>query len=488
MNKCIQIAVFLAVLVAASEAMAQGPGTYPSDNGTAMPAATSSMQSSTQNPFSGSVPTGTVSTEVISLSLSDAIDRGLRQNLGLLIGNDDVLSSRGRLGQARSALLPNFSANLSETLTQEDLASLGFEKLSKFFPGPGFPAVVGPFNYFDARAGVTQSVVDLSALRNERAAAESLNADKLNLQDMREVVVLVITSSYLQAIATQARVDTVQAQVQTAKALLDQTTDQKNAGLAAGIDLLRAQVELQTQQQQLIAAQNDFSKQKLSLARAIGLPMAQPFALSDTAPYEPPAPVNLEEQMKSAYASRGDFQGAQARVQSAESALRAAAAEHLPSLTAHADYGDTGINPSQSHGSFTAYGNLHIPIFAGNRTRADETVAQSDLDRNRQELENLRAQIEQEIRTAALDLQSASDQVSVARNSVDLAQQALTQSRDRFRAGVTDNIEVVQAQEAVASINESYISSLYAYNLARVQLARATGTAERSVREYWKGK
>ena len=468
--------------------MAQGPGAYLSDTGNAMPAAMSSRQSSTQNPFSGSVPAGTVSTEVISLSLSDAIDRGLRQNLGLLMGNDDVLSSRGRLGQARSVLLPNFSANLSETLAQEDLASLGFEKLAKLFPGPGFPDVVGPFNYFDARAGVTQSVLDLSALRNERAAAENLNADKLSFQDMREVVVLVITSSYLQAIATQARVDTVQAQVQTAKALFDQTTDQKNAGLAAGIDLLRAQVELQTQQQQLIAAQNDFSKQKLVLARAIGLPLAQPFTLSDSAPYEPPAPVNIEEQMKSAYASRADFQGAQARVQSAESALRAAAAEHLPSLTAHADYGDTGINPSQSHGSFTAYGNLHIPIFAGNRTRADETVAQSDLDRNRQELENLRAQIEQEIRTAALDLQSASDQVSVARNSVDLAQQALAQSRDRFRAGVTDNIEVVQAQEAVATINESYISSLYAYNLARVQLARATGSAERSVREYWKGK
>ena len=439
-----------------------------------------SLQLSTQNPLYGSVPAGTVSSDVLSLSLSGALDRGLKQNLGLLSGNDSVLASQGRRGQSRSYLLPNLSGNVHETDEQLDLDSFGF----RF---PGVPTVIGPFNYFDARASLDQSVVDLSLLRGERAAAGNLDAEKFTLQDTRELVVLVITNSYLQAIAARARMQTAQAQTDTAKALYDQAVDQKNSGVAAGIDLLRAQVELQTQQQQLIAAQNDFSKQKLVLARMIGLPLAQEFTLSETAPYEPSAVLSLEDALKAAYAARADFQSMQARVRAAASSLGAATAEHLPSLDVHGDYGVVGVNPADSHGTFTATGEVRIPIFAGNRARADTVVARSELDRSRQQLDDLRALIEQEIRTASLDLQSASEQVQVAGSSVDLAQQTLTQARDRFRAGVTDNIEVVQAQEAVARTNESYISSLYAYNLARVQLARAMGSAERSVREYWKG-
>ena len=177
------------------------------------------MQLSTQNPLYGSVPTGTASGDVISLSLSGALDRGLRQNLGLLSGNDSVLNSQGSLGQARSYLLPNLSAYVQETAEQIDLDSLGFHF-------PGIPTVIGPFNYFDARASLSQSVVDLSLLRNERAAAGNLDAAKFSLQDTRELVVLAITSAYLQTIASQSRVQTAQAQVDTAKALFDQATDQ----------------------------------------------------------------------------------------------------------------------------------------------------------------------------------------------------------------------------------------------------------------------
>lgn len=474
------LTVSVAILSVAGLAVAQNQTAY-SQGGAAAAPPLAPLQLSTQNPLYGSVPTGTATGDVISLSLSSSLDRGLKQNLGLLSGNDSVLASQGHFGQARSYLLPSISAYVSETDQQIDLDTFGF----RF---PGFPTVIGPFNYFDARASVNQSVVDLNLLRTERAAAGNLTAEKLTLQDTREVVVLAITNAYLQTIASQSRVQTAQAQADTAKALFDQATDQKNSGVAAGIDLLRAQVELQTQQQQLIAAQNDFSKQKLALARMIGLPLAQQFTLSDSAPYEPSAAVSLDDALKTAYTTRADFQSAQARVHASESSLGAAAAEHLPSLDVHADYGVVGVNPSQSHGTFTTSGELHIPIFAGNRANEDAVVARADLERSHQQLDDLRALIEQEIRTATLDLQSASDQVKVATSSVGLAQQTLVQARDRFRNGVTDNIEVVQAQQAVAQTNESYISSLYAYNLARVQLARAMGSAERSVREYWKEK
>ncbi len=338
--------------------------------------------------------------------------------------------------------MPNLSASISENVSQVNLAALGI----KF---PGVPTIVGPYGFVDARARVTTPFLDFNELDLNRAAAGNLAAEKLSYQDARETVVLVVAATYLQAIAAQARSATAEAQVQTAQALYDQAVDQKNAGLSAGIDLLRAQVELQTQQQHLIAARNDFSKQKLSLARIIGLPLAQQFTLTDSAPYEAPAPVAVDDALKLAYASRFDFQSALARVQAAESTRRAATAEHLPSLVGNADYGVIGPAPGQTHGTFDVTAALRIPIFAGNKAHGDALVAQAALDRSRQQLDDLRALIEQEIRTATLDLQSASDQVNVATSSVDLAQQTLTQARDRFRNGVTDNIEVVQAQEAV---------------------------------------
>ena len=186
--------------------------------------------------------------------------------------------------------------------------------------------------------------------------------------------------------------------------------------------------------------------------------------------------------------SRADLQAALAQARAAELSLRAAAAEHLPSVSIYADYGEIGPTLSAVRGTYTTYAALQIPIFAGNRAHGDAQVAQAQLNRMRQEADNLRAQIEQDVRDGLLDLQAAADQVTVAMSNVDLAQQTLTQSRDRFASGATDNIEVVQAQEAVASANESYISSLYAFNLARVELARATGSAESGFRQYWKEK
>jgi outer membrane protein TolC len=445
-------------------------------------------RSSSQNPISGSVPSGKVTAEVLSLRLSDAIDRALHQNLGVLFGSDSVLSARGESWQQRSRLLPNLSARMAETAAQVDLAAQGFQKLAGRFPGGGFPLVIGPFGYFDLRAYLSQSVLDMDALHSERAAQNNLAAEQFSYQDARELVALVVGATYIETLTASARVETAQAQVQTAQALFDQAADLRRTGVSAGIDVLRAQVQLQTRQQQLIAARNALAKQNLVLARVIGLPLGQVFQLADTVPYESPASPSLDESLARALAARADFQSAQARVNTAEEQRRAAAAEHLPTLTANADYGVIGPTPGQTHGTFNASAALRIPIFAGNKAHGDALVAQAQLDRNRQQLDDLRAQIEQDVRTASLDLQAASDLVAAARSNVDLAQQTLTQSRDRFGAGVTGNIEIVQAQEDVARANESFISSLHDFNLARMQLARATGSAEKEIRQYGREK
>jgi outer membrane protein TolC len=443
-------------------------------------------QNSLQNQTLGSVPTGTVNPQAIPLSLADAIERGLRQNLGILISGDAQLSAQGQLVQARSPLLPDFSARISENAQKVNLAAEGFAKIVGRFPG--FPLVVGPFGFFDARLAFSQSLLDFNLLARERSSRQNAAAVKLSYQDMREAVVLVVGATYLQTNAAAARVDTADAQVQSAQALYNQALDMRNVGISAGIDVLRAQVEVQSRRQQLIAARNDFAKQKLALARVVGLPLAQDFTLTETIPYEAPEPITVEESLEQALKSRADFQAAESQVRAAEQMVRAATAEHLPSLSIFADYGLIGQTPSTALGTFTTYAALRIPIFAGGRAHGDAQVAQAELNRSRQLLDNLRAQIEQDVRDGILDLQAAADQVSVAMSNVDLAGRTLAQARDRFTSGATDNIEVVQAQEAVASANESYISSLYAYNLARVELARATGSAERGFRQYWKEK
>jgi outer membrane protein TolC len=443
-------------------------------------------QSSTQNQILGSVPTGTVSPQPISLSLADAIERGLRQNLGLLVSDDAQVSAHGQLWQARSPLLPDFSARVSESAQKVNLAAEGFSKIAGQFPG--FPLLVGPFGYFDARVSFSQTLLDLNLLASERSARQNAVAVKLSYQDMREAVVLVVGATYLQTIAAAARVDTADAQVQSAQALYNQALDMRNVGISAGIDVLRAQVELQSRRQQLIAARNDFAKQKLALARTVGLPLAQEFTLTEKIPYEAPEPITLEETLDQALKSRADYQAALSQIRAAEQTVRAATAEHIPSLSIYADYGGIGPTPSSLLGTFTTYAALRIPIFTGGRAHGDALVAQAELNRSRQEAENIKAQIEQDVRDGLLDLQAAADQVSVATSNVNLAEQTLTQAQDRFASGATDNIEVVQAQETVASASESYISSLYAYNLARVELARATGSAERGFRQYWKEK
>jgi len=430
-----------------------------------------------QNGFTGSVPEGKATSEVLAISFLDAIDRGLKQNLGLLLSGDNTLAARGEKWKELSNLLPNLVAKGQETAQQTSIAALGFRL-------PQIPRVIGPFNYFDTRVFLDQSVFNWNYTQKERAAVEGVRAAEYSYKDARELVVLVAGNAYLQAIAGAARVETAEAQIKTAQALYNRTADQQKAGVSPAIDTLRSQVELQSRKQQLIAARNDFAKQKLSLSRIIGLPLGQEFTLSDKAPYDIFVPPSLEESLRRAYASRPDYQAALAQVRAAELSRRAATAEHYPTFDIEGDYGDVGVNPATSNGTFHVAGTVTVPIFQGGKAHADVLQAEATLRQAKARLEDLRGQIDNDIRNALLDLSAAADQVEVARSSVDLAEQTLTQAQDRFTAGVTDNLEVVQAQESVASAHENYISSLYAHNLAKVELARSLGNAEQGVKQY----
>jgi outer membrane protein TolC len=437
------------------------------------------------NPFSGSVPTKLVP-ERIPLSLQSAIDLGLKHNLGLLLSSADTLSARGQRWQELSALLPQVTAGPYIAASKINIDELGFAGLATqlHFPSPA----VGPFSFFDARAGVNQTLFDWKSINNARAANQNVKSADYTLLDAHDLVVLTVGYVYFLAIADEARIATDEAQVETAQALFDQATDQVKAGTAADIDALRTKVELQTRQQQLIQARNDFAIQKITVARAIGLAPSQDFDLTDKSPYQPLDNITVDDALKRAYASRSDYRAAQSAVRAAEFSRRAAVAGYFPSLSFGADYGTGGAHPSDSTQVYDVRGTLSIPIFTGNSVHGDIQQADARLEQSRERLDNLRAQIEADVRTALLNLQSSAEQVKVAESNIDLADQTLAQSRDRFAAGVTDTVEVVQSQETVASAHEQYISSLYNYNFAKISLIRALGSGERGVKEYFQGK
>lgn len=441
----------------------------------------SQVQTSLQNPVFGSVPDAKPIPGVLELTFIEAVNRALRQNLAGLLSEYNTIEARGEKWEKLSDLLPNVNADVQEVVQKTSLEALGLR--SKLFP-----PTIGPFSYFDVRASATQRLFDWKAIQKYRSSVVGERVAKFNLKDARDLVVLATGNAYLQAIAGAARVQTAQAQVETAKALFDKAVAQQQAGVAPAIDTLRAQVEYQTRQQQLIAATSDFAKQKITLARVIGLAPRQEFELVDKTPYVPFPIPDLETSVQRAYAMRSDYKAAHERLVAAQLERSAATAGYFPTVDFAANWGEIGKVPGDVLPTYLFAGTLNIPIFQGGKVHGDVLKAEASLRQARAQMADVRALIDQDIRNALLDLKSSNDQVEVAQSSVNLAEQALTQSQDRFSAGVTDNLEVVLAQEALAAAHENLISSLYMSNLAKVSFARALGRAEEGVREYLKGK
>jgi len=434
-------------------------------------------------PFQGSASSGPPSDQPLSLSLDQALKMGLRYNLGGITAEESSQRAVGENIVARSVLFPNFSGGARENVQQIDLASYGFK--FKFPPSLGinFPAIVGPFNFFDLRAYLTQRVADVQAIRTYQSAREAQQAAELSAADAREIVVYVVTASYLQVLAESARVDSAQVQVDSAQAIFQQASDRFTAGLSAKIDMTRSQVELQTQQQRLTAEQADYAKQKIALARLIGLSPAQSLTLADKLPYAPLENITLEQALALAAQNRSDLKAAEAQLHAAEFARKAAVAEHYPTLGVTADYGVIGINPANSHGTFDVSGQLLFPIWAGGHTHGDIIEADATLKQRRAEYESVRSRVEADVRNAYLDLNAAAELVRVSQSRRELARDELAQSTDRFSSGVADTVEVTQAQEVVASAESDYIANLNAHNLAKASVARAIGQAEKIMRD-----
>jgi outer membrane protein TolC len=433
-----------------------------------------------QNQFQGSVPSGTPSPTPLALTLHDSIDRGLRANLGLLVSGSASEAARGQRLQALSALLPTLDAKVSETIQQINLQTIGFHLQ---IPGVSVPTVVGPFHYTDARASGRWTLYDGSARKNYQASEENRRAAQLSVMDARDLVVQAAANGYLQIIADASRMEAIQSQVETAQVLYDRSKDQLKAGTSAAIDVLRAQVELKQQQQRLLAQRNQFEKDKLTLGRVIGLPDGQDFRLAETAPFAPLTAITLEQALETAPKQRPDYQSADARLRAAEDAVRSAQAQRYPTAGVTADYGDVGTTPNNSHGTFSFTASATVNLFDGHRIEGEIVQAKAALKQRQDELADLRGQILYQVRSAFLDIGTAADQVTVASDNLDLANQALVQARDRFTAGVTDNIEVVQAQESVATANDQLILALFAHNSAKVALARALGGAEQGIQK-----
>jgi outer membrane protein TolC len=388
---------------------------------------------------------------------------------------------------ALSALLPYVGGSIKETVQQTNLAALGF-KPSLFASGGGggggIPTVLGPYNYFDVRATLTQTVADLSRLRNLRAANETARAAEFTARDARDLVALATAGAYLQTTAAASRIQVAEAAVRTGEAIYKQAGDRLKAGLNARIDVTRSQVQLQTDKQRLRALRADLEKQKLILARVIGLPMEQEFALSDAFVFQPLTDLTQTDALARAKTDRADVAASLANVRAAEERLKAIHAATLPSLSVQADYGVIGVNPSQSHGTFGFTGAINFPIYSGTRLKGEAEQASAALAQRRAQYADIQGRAEFEIRQAFIDLGSAADQVELATKNAELAADTLHQSQDRFAAGVADTVEVVQAQQTVEQANNDLISATYEHNLAKVALARALGQAEKTIPQY----
>ena len=424
-----------------------------------------------RDPFSGSVPSMPAMANPMTLTLRDVLDRALKHNLGIVTLEHEI----GRVDAARirslSGLMPNVEARAGDTVQTVNLAAFGFD--SSVFPD--VPPVIGPFTVFDARLALSQPVIDMSALNDLRRARHELDAARLDARNGRDIVILVVTDLYLHAAMGARRIDAIRRQATIAEELLKLANNLHDAGVTPGIDVVRARVQQQAQRQRLIAAENDFAKRKLQLARAIGLPAAQPIEIGEREAAVAAPQTSVEQAIQQAKQSRADYRALLARVEAAEADQRAAHAEALPSVRAHVDFGAIGSTLRDARRTYAVSGTVSVPLFdTGRHSREAQTAAA--LLQRQAEAADFAERIETDVRTAFLDVQAAEQQLAVARERLDLTGQELSLAQTRFAAGVTSNLEVIQAQDSVAIATENEIESVYAADVARAALTRAIGS------------
>lgn len=460
----------------ASGRWAQSAGSVSSQQRTSQGASASVVQPdvSVTGDYQGSIPTRTISTSPVKLSLVEAVKLALQTNLGIITADVSSSISYAQQIQARSRLLPQVSASIGGTETQINLAAYGLSQQG----ASTFPNVVGPFQYVQGQGNLFWNALNLTSIRNYQTEKSIDRATRLSARDARELVVLAVGGTYLQVVSAGSRIESQRAQVKYAQATYDRAVTQLSAGTNTRVDVTRSLVQLQSEQERLLAYEGDYEQQKITFARMIGLPLGSDIVLTEQLKSAEVPAIDDAQILRSAFEHRWDLRATLAQERAAEQAVAAARAERLPSLSFNGYYGAMGPRPNESHGVFVASGSVNIPVFSGGKIGADVQQAEATLRQRQSEYQDQKGKIEQDVRNALIQLRTAMGQVKLAESNQDYARETLTQVQDRFVAGVTSTVEVVQAQQQAASADNDYISSLFAFNLARLNLARATGNAE----------
>jgi outer membrane protein TolC len=454
--------------------------------------AQSGNQSSATNQYYGSVTAVPPTDSVLPLTLDDAIRLGLENNLALTIARDQQKTASGQRLEAMNALLPNINLQGQNGVHQYNLAAEGFRgQLISSFPGlpPGGITIdyVPTVTVTQGQVNLDQTLVSVPAIEQYRAAKQGETAAFYNMQSSRGLVVLNVATAYLQALAASSQLDYARELLKTDEVALNQAVAQHEAGTAAKLDELRARVEYQSQQQVVIAQENSFEKAKIALEREIGLSVLQKIQLTDSSPYAELEATTIDQAKQEAYANRQDYQSMIHQIRQSQLELGAAKHERLPALTFGGFYGVQGITGSVYHGVFSAQGELEVPLFQEAKFRGDRQTASAQLNSLYSQMADLKAKIDQQLRDSLLDLITQQQLVQVAHSNLDLAATALDQASQRYRAGIDDNLPLVQAQSTLADAQSQYVNTVYQYNQAKIGLARNLGLIDTQYAAYLKG-
>jgi len=413
----------------------------------------------------------------LTLTLSEAVELALKNNLQARLARERTAEAGAMKGMARSALLPNLYGSAYQMDLTVNLAAMGFSP--KNLPGIPIPMFVGPFNRFDARAQLVQSIFNLSSLRRFQAAQHGAMAAGYAERQAAQLVTAAAALSYLRVLEAEQAVAAAEADLQLARRLLDLARNRREAGVATGVDVARAETRLAGQQVRLAQARTELDTARLNLLRVIGAPLSAELSLSEKLRFSPEPLPDVQKAVEQALEDRADVKAMREQLRAAEAEYRAAVGGWLPSISFFGDYGSSGLRPNELNLPTRSVGlRLDVPLFNGGRTRSEIQLAASRRRQVQAQWEDLRAAVEKEVREALDHLAVRAEQVRAAESALKLAERELELAQDRFRNGLADNVEVVQAQTALENARKDWVASLALYNMARLNLAVATGHAE----------
>jgi outer membrane protein TolC len=408
------------------------------------------------------------------LTLVQAIDQARKNNLQTNLARERTNESRAQRGIGLSALLPNVSGAAYQMSLTENLAAQGLTATAFHFPG--LPAFLGPFDRFDARFQVVQSLFNLASIRRYQASRYGVRLAEQQRLLAEQQVTTATALAYVGVLETGQSVAAAESNVQLARRLLDLAVNQRNAGIATGLDVARAETRLASQQVQLAQAKTDLDTARLNLLRVIGSPLNAQLSPADAMRFDPQPPPEAGAAIRQALGDRLELSVASEQLRIAEAERGAAIGGWAPTVAAFGDYGSSGLKPNEVNLPTRTIGiRVDVPIFNGGRTRSEVQVATSQVRQAEMQLSDLRAAVEKDVRQALDNLATREDQMRAAQKNLDLAQRELSLAQDRFQNGVADNIEVTSAQTALENARQMAVFSLAQFNTARLNLLSALG-------------